>query len=223
MVIVMKNDKSLVVSKASRLYQGESCVDKVTFYFPETYEEMDLTEFTATLYYTNQGNIAYVEELTAEDTDKEGFIKYVLPVKTKFTEMAGDITFEISLTNLDQSTSTQYVLHTEELTVTIDKWADYFKYTKDDSLSAMDTKLLEIENEIDKLKTISEVYAEGVPDDLMLTDDTLQLSVDGEAIGEGVQILTPLEDTDDNPGDGILDIDTAKVSSSVDSVSIITL
>ena len=208
MVILMKNDKTLVISVPSRLYQKEKVVDKITWYIPSTYQDIDLTSFTVTLYYTTQTNDAYTEILVSEESDKEGFLMYKLPVDTKFTSSAGDLTMELSLTYLDEDTGTQYVLHSSQLTITVEKWEDFYAFYPDESLSAIDAKILELQNETEKLKSIADELELTVPDDLKLEEDILHLSKDGTVMGDGVEILVPGdEDHEDEAHDGVIDLD----------------
>ena len=208
MIILLKSDKSLIISKTSRLYQKENAVDQIVFYIPEKYDDYDLSNFTVTLYYVNQGNTSHIEILTAdEDSDKDGFLKYKLPVTTRLTEFAGEITMHLSLTFIDLSVSKKYVLHSDDIKINIETWEDYFKFVSDDSITAIDDRILEIDNEIQKLKDITDRYKEVQPDDLTVTDNLLQLTANGTVIGDGVEILTNPSDTDGESADGMLDLD----------------
>ena len=208
MVILMKSDKSLVVTVPSRLYQKEKVVDKITWYIPETYGDNDLSKFTAALYYTTATNDAYTEILVSEESDKEGFLMYKLPVDTKFTSSAGDLTMELSLTYLDEETGTQYVLHSSQLTISIETWSDFYAFYPDESLAAIDAKILELQNETERLKSVADELELTVPDDLKLEEDVLHLSKDGTSMGNGVEILIPGDpDDEDEDHDGVIDID----------------
>lgn len=212
MIILLKSsDKSLVVTQQTRLYQKEKCVDKVTFYIPETYQDVDLSKFNATLYYTTATNDTYTEILTSEESDKEGFLMYKLPVDTKFTSSAGDLVIELSLTYLDEDAGIQYVLHSSQLTISIETWTDFYAFYPDESLSAIDAKILQLQNETEKLKSIADELELTVPDDLKLDEDILHLSKNGALMGDGVEILTPGDpDDEDDAHDGVIDLDELK-------------
>lgn len=208
MVILMKSNKTLVISKNSRLYQQENAVDKIVFYVPEFYEENDLKEFVASLCYTSPSNHVRSELLVAqEESDKEGFIEYKLPVTTRITELSGNIPMYLSLLHADQETNKKYVLKTSVVNITIETWEDYFKYVDDNTLTAIDNKILELDNEIAKLKTVSDTYISEKPDDLTIDDEGhLQLTANGTEIGEGVHVVVNPTDYDEQY-DGILDLD----------------
>ena len=208
MVILMKQDKSLVVSVNSRLYQKENAVDNITFYIPQEYNGHDLSDFTATIYYSTQTNNAYMEILDQQESDKDNYLMYKLPVTTKFTASVGKVTLEISLLKVDEETSTKYVLHTGVLQINVESWDDFFKYVPDDALAVLDNKILQLDTKVDELKAIADELDLKTPNDVMLTKDLLQLSHDGSAIGQGVEIVIPGDpDDEDEDHDGIIDLD----------------
>ena len=204
MVILMKSNKTLVLSKTSKLYQKENAVDNITIYVPEKYEEFELKDFTGTMYYTNPGNDAYSDALISAESDKEGFLMFKLPVSTKITAVVGRISLYLCFVHVDMEEGKKYVLKTSNLDIEVEAWDDYFKYISDDSLSAIDNKIAELDSKIAEIKAISETT---VPDDLSLTSEGhLNLSVDGAPIGDGVNIVITSEDPD-GTDDGLLDLD----------------
>ncbi len=191
MIILLKSNKTLVITKDTRLYQGENAVDKIIFYTPETYEDLDLSEFTVVLNYENAAQKVYNETLVSQESDKDGFLMYVLPVTTKFTELAGEISMNLSILQQDEETGTSEVMHTNSVKKEIMTWDDYFKYYPNDSLSAIDNRILELDNKAKELKALADSIEDKTPDDLKLTENLLQLSKDGEAIGAGVNVVVP--------------------------------
>ena len=205
MVILMKNNKTLVLSKSSKLYQKENAVDNITIYVPEKYEDYDLKEFVATMFYSVPGNEAGSDALiAAEESDKEGFIQYSLPVTSKLTRLAGVVSIYLSLVHVDLESGIKYILKTSTLDLMVEKWSDYFKYISDDSLTAIDNKIAELDTKIAEIKAIAETTT---PDDLTLTSEGhLRLSADDVPIGEGVNIVLTSEELDETD-DGVLNLD----------------
>ena len=213
MVILMKPNKQLVITKQSRLYQKESVVDVLTFYVPETYQSdsagstYDLKDFAASLSYIDPGNNVHSESLVAaEESLKEGFIQYSLPVTTELTAVAGDVKMQLSLVKADLEHGINVVLHTSELTIEILRWEDYFASVSDASLGVIDQKIAELQTQIEALKSIAEGYSGSVPNDLMITEDLLQLKNDAGPIGAGVNIIIADKDSDGEQ-DGVIDVD----------------
>ena len=208
MVILMKNDKTLVISKNSRLYQKENAVDKITFYVPEHYEENDLREFVASICYTDPSTAVRSELLVPlDESDKKDFIEYKLPVTTNITALAGTIPLYLSLVHMDIETNTPYVLKTNVVNITVETWENYFKYLDRDSLSMIDNMMLMLDTKIAEVKSISDMYEDSQPDDLTVDENgLLKLTAHGNEIGEGVNVVVNPTDIDDQL-DGIIDLD----------------
>lgn len=192
LTIKMLSDKSLIMTTQSKLYQRQSLVDTMQILVPSTYDDVDLTTFTATLDYIDPGNIAHMEILTAdEDLYKDAFIRYTLSLDSKFTAIAGVVTLKVTLSHYDESTQQKYILRTGELQIEIEKLNDYFAYTDDSSLDTITNKIMELQTEADRLSAIADTYAENQVDDLVLEEDILHVSANGEAKGTGVKIVVP--------------------------------
>ena len=210
MVLLLKPDKSLVISKMTKLLQKENAVDNLWFYIPEKYQDVDYSDpdsFTATFYYVDPGNVAHTEVLDNVESDKEMFLKYQLPVTTKLTAIAGTITGHLSLTKYDVTTGTSIIEHSYSIDITVDTWEDYYRFVSPDSLDAMDQRMLELDNKIQQLHSIASELDLDTPSDLKLTDDLLQLTNEEGTIGEGVKIIITRKDKDDID-DGELDLDS---------------
>ena len=212
--ILFKEDKQLVLTKNTKIRQGESRVDVLEVLIPLVINDLSMEGFTATLLYVDAANVSHMETLTLSgDTEdglyKDSWYRYVLPVDSKFTYMAGRVKFEITLTKYDVETETSYVMHSSELEFNILTWEDYYRFTPESSIGAMDTRFLEIDNEIAKLNSIADIYSKAQAVDLMLTDDKLQLKdKNDEPMGDGVEILVEYNiDTDSKPRDSSVDLD----------------
>lgn len=204
--IIMGKSKELITTKRTSLFQREKLVDKIQFLFPQFYEDIDLTECTATIKYIDQGNVPHSETLVKDIELYKERIRYVLPVDTDLTRFAGDITLRITLSKFDMENTQYNVLHTGEATITILPLADYFAFATDESLEIVDQLRAETEAVKNMMLTISEGQANG----LTLTDDYLQLAKNKEPFGEGVTIVVPSLDDAlfDGVDDGILDLDS---------------
>ena len=208
MIILFKsNTKDLVITKQSRILQGENAVDKFVFYLPTTYEEVDLKDAIISFYYSiTPVNEANMEILEPVESDKDDFLKYQLSVETKVTKFAGELSGYIVGTKTDPELGAYEVLHSRSVTFPIYSVEDYFKFIPPDSLSPIDAKLLELQNDIQRLEHISEEINLDMPNDLELTDDLLQLKNEKGVIGDGVTITVMPEDPDPEH-DGEVDID----------------
>lgn len=223
LTLLMKANKQLVISTPAKIYQRESNVDTLQIFVPTIYDDMSLKDFTASLEYVDPANIARAEMLVRdEEIYKDNFYRFILPVDTSFTNMAGDIKAKLTLTHLDSSTDTEYVLHTNEVLITVMTWDDYFAYTPSSQIGVIDAKMLELDNKINELKAIEIDLDKTIPNDLMLTEDLLQLSKDGEEIGDGIRILINPEEHDGG-ADGEEDIDADESQAAISEIDLDSL
>ena len=132
LVVLMKNNKSLLQVKRIRIYQRENLVDKVSFLIPLEYEWInatdsgfDMTNFTVILNYLDGAGTVHTEILERyghydpvseryiyedyqkdENTDPTHMI-YRLPVTTKITNLIGDVTMNLKLQYADYTAQTE--------------------------------------------------------------------------------------------------------------------
>lgn len=209
--IIMNDDKSLRKGSTVKIYQREKLVDKIQFLLPLTYKDFDLSGFTVTLKYVDQGNVAHAETLVpSEELYQNTRRIYSLPVDTKLTKFAGTISVRLTLLKVDTETGKQYVLHTGPTTITVSPVEDIYAFVTDDSLEVIDQKMLELEARIAAADKIVGDATEQLADDLMLTGDLLQLSKNSAPLGNGVRVTIQSKHDGDIDGvnDGLLDLDT---------------
>ena len=199
MVIIVKNNKDPVISKNARMYQNENLVDRLVIYVAKDYQDCDISEFTAHLEYVNPGNQLKTELLTvAEEQDKKDYVKYLLPVTTELTKLAGAVKLYFGFTKVNEETMETQVLHTGTLHLEVLKWAGATAYVAPDGLSAIDQKLAETQAEIAKTKLIQTDYQALTPNDLSIdVNNRLHLMHDDAVIGRGVEISSQLNPTVD--------------------------
>lgn len=197
MVLLIKQDKSLVISQYSTIYQKENVVNKITIYCPLQLDEIaDMSELYAVLYYTTATNEAYIEALDSQESDKENYLMYTLPVTTQFTRAAGNNKVRIAFTR--DKDGEQMLLHTSEVEIKVNEWP--YTVVTSEGISSLVNRVHELEDK--------------APDDLMLKEDVLHLAKKNEETGEleplsdGVEILVPGDpDDEDEDHDGVIDID----------------
>lgn len=211
LTILMDSDsKELIMTKRRKIRQGESLVDELYFLVETEVDGLSMEDFTASLLYLDPANISHMELLTREvDVYKDKYYRYTINIDSEFTKMAGDVKMQLSLVHQDAETGNSHVLHSGMIIVPVLSWTDFYAFTPPSSLSAIDAKLLEIDNKIQMMESTSEAYDKARAVDLHLTGDLLQLkNQDGEVFGEGVTVLSEFDDKDMNPGDGEIDLDS---------------
>lgn len=187
--IIMNDDKSLRKGETVKIYQREKLVDKLQFLLPLTYHDFDLSKFTVTLKYVDQGNIAHAEILVpSEELYQNTRRAYYLPVDTNLTKFAGTITIHLTLSKLDLNDGKQYVMHSGKTTITVSPLEDLYAFVADESLEVFDRKMFELEAKIQATDMlVGDIEANQV-DDLVMNGDLLQLSARDVPVGNGVKI-----------------------------------
>ena len=208
--LLLKETKDLIISVDAKIYQKESYIQALQVLVPEKINDIDLTPFSVTLEYVDPSNNAHAETLVRDPIDelyKEQYLRYILPIDSKFTFMAGTVKMTLSMLHIDQSTSTQYVLHTNTIKKEILTWQDFWAFVPDTTISKIDQKMLELDNKIQEVETLAQNLEANAAADLEAKDDNLHLiNGDGNQIGSGVEVSSVPADDIDGINDGIIHI-----------------
>ena len=196
--IVMNKNKELVITKSAVLYQRENLVDKIQILIPQTYNDVALADWIATIKYVDQANIPHAEILVKDEELYKDRLRYVLPVDTSLTKFSGDVIIRITLSKLDLESKKQYVLHTGEATIPIVPLKDYYNFVPDESLEFVDQLVGELTAKIEATDKIAETYNRKKADNLSYVDDKLQLTSNGEKIGDAIDIISCNRDDPDD-------------------------
>lgn len=189
--ILMNSDKSLVCTSRTTLYQRDKLVDKLQILIPQTYEDINLSDFTAVLKYVDQGNEVHSEILIQdEELYKESYLRYTLPIDTNLTRFAGDIKICLTFNKVDMEEMKEYSLNTGETTITIASLSDYYSFISDKSLSVIDQKVNELNVKLEAIDKMATTYDETKADNIKLDKDTseIYLTAHDKQIGDKITI-----------------------------------
>lgn len=219
--ITLNDQKMLITSGKQKLYQRENNVNKIRFLFPLEYEEVDLSEAT----WSAQYNLTQINEphtylfSDGDTTYKEGYISFLMPVTIDMTKSAGDIEIYVTATQIVDGEDSE-VLHSYPTTIVIHPLKDLYAYAPDSSFSAIDQRLLELDAKMEALDLVASSYTAEKADDLVLTDDLLQVSANGTPIGTGVKIAVNEDDGEiDGNSNGVLELDNVTDDSTDDGTA----
>lgn len=231
LVILMKNDKTLLQTKKIRIHQRENLVDKLYFLIPKDYQDQKLENYNVTLLYIGQDGTVMMEILEKKDEDytssngEETHMIYCLPVDSNLTKFAGDITLHLSLDYVDYAGQTEsssddeesedpeqihYVLNTDETVITVLPIKDYYSVVPDSSLAEINNKIAELDAQTKTLQEAATAISVEKADDIELSTSDgsgkLYLKSNGKLIGTPID-LEDLGDAlvDDNP-DGLVTV-----------------
>ena len=126
-----------------------------------------------------------------------GYSKYILPIDTNLTQFTGSIRIRITLSKTDLENKKQYVLHTGETVISISPLEDYYAFVTDESLEYIDQIVGNLDAKIEALSKISETYDKEKADNITYDNNKIQLTSNGQKIGDYITI--------ENGGGGIIE------------------
>ena len=214
MVIKFDDKKRLVVTVDTKIYQRESCVDSLTYILPLNYLTYDLSKFTWEVIYIDPAGTVHQEQLVIqEDYYADSWLQGKLPVDSKFTAIPGDVIMRINGVWQNPDDQKTYVLKSSSLTINIAKLKEFYDFNPEESLESLDQIIAQLNAKIQAVEELEDRAIVSMPDDLTLVDENqLHLSINGEPIGEGVEVLTSVVDVDDdNPTDGLINVDAIPI------------
>ena len=195
--IVMDKYKNLNTTVRTTLFQKESLVDKIQFLIPPVYDEIELANYNAVLKYVDSNGNFHSEILVCDEEKYKDYLRYVLPVDTKLTDVAGGITVRLTFIDFsdDPEAPEVYKLETNSTTIRINKPDGFNDFVNFEDIEAYKAEIAKLKAEM--------------PTDLEIGEnENLHMVHDGEKIGEGVEILLPTQFSElDSNKDGIWDVD----------------
>lgn len=193
--ILVTQDNELKVSIKERIMQRGKLVDSFHFLVDPMYkDEIDMKDFTVTMKYLLPVSKKYrTETLVLSPELYKDKLEYCLKFDTGLTAEAGEI--EVSLlftkTELDaDGKATQFVRPTSECTITIVPLAAWVDIVPDEALSALDQKILKIDEQIKALSESAVLLTQDKADNIKLDRETnkIYLTANGEPLGDEISI-----------------------------------
>lgn len=198
--ILICDDNSLMTTKRERIMQRSKLVDNLQFLVPQYYNELDMSDYTVQLEYIMPCSKIYrTEILQLSDEMYEDHLKYLLPFDTKLTAESGEIQIQLTFAKADLDTSgkgIQRVRKTSTTTINIVPISAWSDIIPDAALSAIDERLIKLDAQMRGLNDYMNVLDNNQVDNLVYnsTEETLQLSAKGVAVGNKVSVREMLDD-----------------------------
>lgn len=143
MYIKMNNDKSLVVTVPTTIYQGERNADLITFLVPGNYNNDNLADYKIAMNYVLPSDIGHHEDLECHPDMYKSYLQYGTKINTRFTKEAGVV--RVWLVALDDNDSV--ILKTNEVIITVQESDNAAYYPIPDEVE----KLNELEKRLEEL------------------------------------------------------------------------
>lgn len=191
--IIVNQDNTLDKTVVERIMCKSKLVNHLHFLVPLMYGEIDMNGFTAVLEYRLPASGAYHSEILVVQPEiyKEDYLEYRLPFDTNLTSEAGEIELQLTFTKAvinDDGTSTQYVRKTLPTTITITPIATWSDLIPDAALTALDQRIIALNLAQEQLAQLAAMLNTGKADNIVIDGDQLQLTSNGERIGDAVTV-----------------------------------
>lgn len=184
----------MITSVRERIMQRSKLVDNLHFLVKPKYKEMDMSKFTVLLEYVLPVSKEYHSDILVKSPDLyKRHLEYKLPFDTVLTREAGEIELQLSFTYVEMNadgTMTQYVRKISPTTISIIPIAAWSDLIPDDALASIDQRLLKTDAMLQELADLADTLNRSKADNLTLEDDVLQLTSEGEKIGDPVTLST---------------------------------
>lgn len=198
---LINEDNSLTASVVDRIMERSKLVDNLHFLVDPTYKNMDMTDFTVTLEYVLPVSKRYKTEILQQSEELyKNKLEYFLPFDTNLTSEAGDIEIQLTFTNVTmdaQGKPTQYVRKVGPGVIHIASISDWSAMIPDDALTALDQRLLAADALMKALIERNNTIMDGKADNLSYKNQLLQLTANGNPIGNAIKITTESVETND--------------------------
>jgi len=211
--ILVKDDNSLLATVKERIMQRSKLVDTLQFLCPQTYNGLDLSDYTCLLEYVLPNSRKYVSEVLelSEDLYEDEYLQYLVPFDTKLTSENGDVELQLSFLDNKMDSSgevTSYVRKTSTTTITIVPISAWSDIIPDDALNAIDQRIIKTDAQIQALNEIADELDKNKADNIKLSDNSLQLTSNGEEIGNKINLGSLEDSLIENSKDGTLKVVT---------------
>ena len=198
--ILVCDDGSLYGSHKRKIMQREKLFNKLWILAPSYYNGYDMSQCTVTMRYLRPISKDFVTEtLVLSDERHEEYLKYVLPVDTCLTKEWGDLELNLTFTMLDTDDNgniIQRVRKTDNHVLTITKLPNWDAIVPDESLAAIDQRIIMQSAQIKALESLAETLENAQVDNLVYNpkEDVLHLSSKGNLIGSKVSVKDMMSD-----------------------------
>lgn len=199
--ILVDQNAFLIHSIKERIMERSNLSTDIQFLIDPIYRGVDITDANVCLEYRLPISHKYTHTILKRQEELyKGKYKYVLDLPCDITSEHGDLELNITISKIDMDsdgTLVDYVHKTSTISIPIipiSKWCDYIPSA---DLSSVDQRILKNEAQIKACLDIAEVLDKSKADNLSLEGQTLQLTSNGQKIGDPKDLggQTPADDS----------------------------
>lgn len=190
--ILITDSNELVTSIQERILRRSKLVDTLHFLTNPVYKNEDMSQFDVTMEYKLpvSGDIFSIPLMLSTDLYKNQ-LEYKIPFDTNITKEPGDVEINITFSKVEMDGNgemVQKVRKVSSTTISILPVSTFTDLIPDSALSALDQRLIMVNAQIQALDALNQELYEKKADNLVLDDKALQLTANGERIGDAVDL-----------------------------------
>ena len=174
--IKMNDDKTLITTVPTKIYQGDNCADEFVFLLPQSYDSIVFADHMVYLRYVLPSGDGASVSLKKLDELYSGYLQYVIDAKAEMTKTAGMI--EMWITVLDAKKAA--VLNTSSLRVRV--------FPKTNIVDHMPNGMNQLDWMAIQIARLDDEKADNIITDVDDKGDYIQLTANDARIGNQVYI-----------------------------------
>ena len=186
--VIVGNDGSVVASAVEVITQNSNLAHTLRILAPQQYQGYNTADFSVVFEYHTPSGAVGAENLMASENIYKDFVEYLLPVKSSMTKESGIIVFCVTFLQNAEEKDQAIVLKTQPADIMITETDGWSGDLPDETLNAIDEKMLELGQMQDELKDMQDDLSASKADNITYKDKELQLTANGHPIGDKVRI-----------------------------------
>ena len=200
-ILITQTNELIDTTPKERIMQKSKLVDELHFIVDAMYKGTDMSTFTMVMEYKLPVSNEYKTQILEQSSELyEGMLEYKIPIDTDITKYPGNVEIQITMSKLESDDRGKVLQRVRKVQPTVLKihpiaaWSDMIP---DADLTALDQRILKQDAQIKELNELADKLNMTKADNLSYSENILQLTSNGEKIGDAVSITSGGSSTGD--------------------------
>lgn len=200
-ILITQTNELIDTTPKERIMQKSKLVDELHFIVDTLYKGTDMSTFTMVMEYKLPISNEYKTQILEQAPELyEGMLEYKIPIDTDITKYPGNVEIQITMSKLESDDRGKVLQRVRKVQPTVLKiypiaaWSDMIP---DADLTALDQRILKQDAQIKELNELADKLNMTKADNLSYSKNILQLTSNGEKIGDAVSITSGGSSTGD--------------------------
>ena len=200
-ILITQENELIDTTPKERIMQKSKLVDELHFIVDAMYKGTDMSTFTMVMEYKLPMSNEYKTQILEQAPELyEGMLEYKIPIDTDITKYPGNVEIQITMSKLESDDRGKVLQRVRKVQPTVLKiypiaaWSDMIP---DADLTALDQRILKQDAQIKELNELADKLNMTKADNLSYSENILQLTSNGEKIGDAVSITSGGSSTGD--------------------------